>query len=66
MCLSPLDVSASGNSARFLFLERVTFLTSMNDWYFLLETRKSNLVLAPNFVSGLISILLLNPLIKLF
>ena len=66
MCFNPLEVTASGNSAISFFLQRVTFLTSINDLSFFFNTRKSNLVLVPNFVSGLISNKFLNSSIKLF
>ena len=55
MCLRPLVVIASGNSARLFLLERVTFFTSMKILSFLFKSKKSNLVFDPNFVSGFIS-----------
>ena len=68
MCLAPLDVTASGNSASLLVLDKVTFLTSINFLELDSVIKKSNLVLSPNLISVLISIglkflilLLLNP-----
>ena len=55
MCLDPLSVIASGNSAIRNFRERVTFLTSTKILFFLFFIKKSNLVFLLNFVSGLIS-----------
>jgi len=61
-CLVPREVIASGNSAIFLFLSRVTFLTSRKHFSSLLEIRKSNLVLFENFTS----VFILSNLIKFF
>ena len=66
MCFKPLSVTVSGNSANPFCLERVTFLTSIKIFLLLLRIRKSNLVFNPNLTSGLISIILLNSLIRLF
>lgn len=43
-CFEPLDVIASGNSAVFLSLKRVTFLTSTKFFCLPFLTKKSNLV----------------------
>ena len=56
MCFKPLVVTASGNSAIPFCLERVTFFTSIKTFLFSFITKKSNLVLSPNFTSLLIVI----------
>ena len=58
MCLAPLDVTASGNSASLLVLDKVTFLTSINFLELDSVIKKSNLVLSPNLTSVFISIAL--------
>ena len=55
-CLVPLDVIASGNSAIFFFLNKVTFLTSRKHFSFLLLRRKSNRVFLENLTSLFISV----------
>ena len=47
-CLVPRDVTESGNSPTFLFLNKVTFLTSRKDLLVSLVNIKSNLVLSEN------------------
>ena len=68
MCFKPLEVTASGNSARPFFLERVTFFTSIKVFLFSLVTKKSNLVFSPNLTSCLMSFkfekFLINPFFK--
>ena len=66
MCLRPLEVTASGNSAIPFFRESVTFFTSINAFNLFFAIKKSNLVLSPNLVSGFISIFLSNFFIRLF
>ena len=51
MCFSPLEVTASGNSAILFSLERVTFLTSIKVSFVFSVNKKSNLVFLPNFTS---------------
>ena len=53
-CLIPRAVTASGNSATLFILDKVTFLTSKKHLFFLLDIKKSNLVLSVNFTSGFI------------
>ena len=53
-CLEPLDVIASGNSAIFSSLNRVTFLTSTNIFFLFFSIKKSNLVSLLKKTSGFI------------
>ena len=53
-CFDPLEVIASGNSAIFLSLNNVTFLTSTNIFCLFFSTKKSNLVSLSKKTSGLI------------
>ena len=53
-CLEPLEVTASGNSAVFLSLNNVTFLTSTNIFCLFFSIKKSNLVSLSKKTSGLI------------
>ena len=66
MCFRPLDVTASGNSAKFLTLDKVTFFTSIKEFFVFFVTRKSNLVFSPNLTSCSILSKFLKSFIKLF
>ena len=65
-CFEPRFVTASGNSAVFLSLKKVTFLTSTKIFYLFFSTKKSNLVSLLKNTSGLIKSLFLSSLIRLF
>ena len=65
-CFEPLDVTASGNSAIFSFLNNVTFLTSTNIFCLFFSIKKSNLVSLLKKTSGFILSLFFNSLIRLF
>ena len=65
-CLEPLDVIASRNSAVSLFLNKVTFLTSTKLFFPFFSIKKSNLVSLLKKTSGLIRLLFVSSLIKLF
>ena len=58
-CFDPLEVIASGNSAVFLSLKRVTFLTSTKIFCLFFSIKKSNLVSLLKKTSGLIKSLFL-------
>ena len=65
-CFDPLDVIASGNSAVFLSLNKVTFLTSTKLFWLFFSNKKSNRVSLLKNTSGLITSLFLSSLIRLF
>ena len=65
-CFEPRSVTASGNSAVFLSLNRVTFLTSRKLFCLFFSIRKSNLVSLLKNTSGLIKSLSLSSFIRLF
>ena len=65
-CFEPLVVMASGNSAVFLSLNKVTFLTSTKIFCFSFSTKKSNLVSLLKKTSGLILSLFSNSFMRLF
>ena len=64
-CLDPLEVIASGNSAVFFSLKRVTFLTSIKLFCSFFSIKKSNLVSLLKKTSYLTLSLFFNSLIKL-
>ena len=63
-CFDPLEVIASGNSAVFLSLKRVTFLTSTKLFWLFFSMRKSNLVSLLKKTSGFTISLFSNSFIR--
>ena len=64
-CFDPLDVIASGNSAVFGFLNKVTFLTSIKFFWLFFSIKKSNLVSLLKKISAFLLVIFDNSLIRL-